>query len=154
MTSGLPQVCKLGLWVSKGTLSEKHLAPKILMTFNQCGHQLTQRLGWAVPAYHKREGATPHPEAYKHSLQYVGRPDGCLGVRVGMWNLGSLSGKGGQVCEKLIKRMNDARCLQEVRWRGHGARLIRTKGRTYKLWWHGKGDGVGGEGAMVKEELK
>ena len=23
----------------------------------------------------------------------------------------------------------------------------------YKLWWYGKGDGVGGVGVMVKEEL-
>ena len=28
------------------------------------------------------------------------------------------------------------------------------KGRGYKLWWSGKGDGVGGVGAMVKEELR
>ena len=26
-------------------------------------------------------------------------------------------------------------------------------GKRYKLWWSGKGDGVGGLGAMVKEEL-
>ena len=27
------------------------------------------------------------------------------------------------------------------------------KGRRYKLWWSGKGNGVGGVGAMVKEKL-
>ena len=27
------------------------------------------------------------------------------------------------------------------------------KGRRYKLWWSGKGDGGGGVGAMAKEEL-
>ena len=27
------------------------------------------------------------------------------------------------------------------------------EGRRYKLWWSGKGDGVGGVGVMVKEEL-
>ena len=44
-------------------------------------------------------------------------------------------------------------CLQEVRWRGQGAKILGMKGRRYKLWWSGKGDGVGGVGAMVKEEL-
>ena len=44
-------------------------------------------------------------------------------------------------------------CLQEVRWRGQGARMLEMKGRRYKLWWSVKGDGVGGVGVMVKEEL-
>ena len=30
-----------------------------------------------------------------------------FGVRVGTWNLGSLSGNGGEVCEELRKRMID-----------------------------------------------
>ena len=38
-------------------------------------------------------------------------------------------------------------CLQEVRWRGLGARMLGLKKR-YKLWWSGKGDG---DVAMVKE---
>ena len=44
-------------------------------------------------------------------------------------------------------------CLQEVRWRGQGSRKMGMKGRRYKLWWCGKGDGIGGVGVMVKEEL-
>ena len=48
------------------------------------------------PAYHKKEGATLHPGACKFSLQCDGRPHERFGVRVGMWNLGILSGKGGK----------------------------------------------------------
>ena len=40
-------------------------------------------------------------------------------------------------------------CLHEVRWRGQGARVLGMKGTRYKLWWSGKGDGVG---VIVKEE--
>ena len=47
----------------------------------------------------------------------------------------SLSGKGGEVCEELRKRMIDVCCLQEVRWRGQGARMLGMKGGRYKLWW-------------------
>ena len=49
--------------------------------------------------------------------------------------------------------MIDLCCLQGVRWRGQSARVLRMKRRKYKLWWPGKGDGVGGVGDMVKDEL-
>ena len=49
--------------------------------------------------------------------------------------------------------MIDVCCLQEVRWRGQGARMLGMKGRRYRLWWSGKGDGVGDVGVMVNEEL-
>ena len=70
-----------------------------------------------------------------------------------MWNSGSLSGKRGDVCEELRKRMADVCCLQEVRWRGHGDIMMGMKGRRYKPSWSGKEDGVGGVGVMLKEEL-
>ena len=67
--------------------------------------------------------------------------------------LGSLSGNGGEVSEELRKRMIDVCCLHEVRWRGLAVRMMGMKGRRYKLWWSGKGDGVGcvsnGEGGAV-----
>ena len=49
--------------------------------------------------------------------------------------------------------MIDVCYLQEVRWRGQSARMLRMKGKRHKLWWSGKGDGVGGVGVMMKEEL-
>ena len=61
--------------------------------------------------------------------------------------------RGVKVFEELRKRMIDVRCLQEVRWGGQSVRMLGMKGRIYKLWWSGKGDGVGCVGVMVKEEL-
>ena len=58
-----------------------------------------------------------------HSLQYDRRPDGHIGVRVRMRNLGSLSGKGGKNCEEQ-RRMIDMCCLYEVRSKGQGIRLL------------------------------
>ena len=57
------------------------------------------------------------------------------------------------MCEELKKRKVDVCCLQEVRWRGEGARFFGVKGRRYKLWWSGSGDKTGGEGILIKEEL-
>ena len=61
--------------------------------------------------------------------------------------------RGLEVSEELRKRMIDVRRLQEVRWRGQGAWMLGMKGRRHKLLWSGKGDGVGGVGGLVKEEL-
>ena len=72
-----------------------------------------------------------------------------LGVRFGSWNVGSISGGGTEVCEKLRKRKVDVCRLQEVRWRGEGARFIGVKGRRYKLWWCGNDDETGGVGIVV-----
>ena len=94
------------------------------MAVNYCGHQLARRLGLPAPAYRQKEFATPHPGVHNYSLQCDGRPDGLFGVWVGTWNLGSLSGKGGDVCEDLRRRMINVCCLQEVRWRGQCARML------------------------------
>ena len=61
--------------------------------------------------------------------------------------------RGTEVCEKLRKRQVDACYLQEVRWKGEGARFFGVKGRRYKLWWCGDDDKTGGVGIFVKEEL-
>ena len=55
--------------------------------------------------------------------------------------------------EKEREGERDMCCLQEMRWRGQGAGMLGMKGRRCMLWWSGKGDGVGGVGVMVKEEL-
>ena len=63
-------------------LPVKNVVKKILefMAVNYCGRQLTRRFGWVSPAYHKKEGATPHPGVCKFSLQYDGGPDERYGV--------------------------------------------------------------------------
>ena len=43
--------------------------------------------------------------------------------------------------------------LQEVRWRGHGARFVGIRGRRYKQWWYENNHGIGGVGILVKEKL-
>ena len=40
----------------------------------------------------------------KNCLQNDGKPDNWLGVRVGTWNVGSMRGRGTEVCEELRKR--------------------------------------------------
>ena len=119
------------------------------------GHQPARRLGWVAPTPLKYKGAKPHSGSRKRRLHYdePKQPEERLGVRMASWNVGSLCGKGTEVCEELRKRKVDVCCLQEVRWRGQGARFMGVKGRRYKLWWSGNEDGTGGVGVLVKEEL-
>ena len=76
-----------------------------------------------------------------------------IGVGFGSWNVGSICGRGTEVCKELRKRKVDVCCLQEVKWRGEGACFFGVKGRRYKLWWCGNDDKIGGVGILVKEEL-
>ena len=57
-------------------------------------------------------------------------------IRLGTLNIGTLNGKGWlEFCDELSKKNVGLCCLQEVRWRGCGARLIGLQGMRYKLWW-------------------
>ena len=71
-----------------------------MMAAKKHGYQPARRLGWAALAYHKQEGATPHPGPRKHCLQNDGKPDERFGVRLGTWNIGSMSGRGTEMCEE------------------------------------------------------
>ena len=98
-----------------------------MVAVNYGGRQLAGRLGWVAPVYHKKACASPHPGVCMFSLEHNRRPDGRFGTR----NLISHNGKWGEVCGELRKRVIDVRCLQEVRWTGHGARILGMKGRRY-----------------------
>nr|XP_006813171.1 PREDICTED: uncharacterized protein LOC102806937 [Saccoglossus kowalevskii] len=118
------------------------------------GHQPAQRLGWAAPAYQKKDGANNHPGPRRRRLHHDGvKPDRRFRVRVGSWNVGSMRGKGVEICEELRNRRVDVCCVQEMSWRGEGARMMGVEGRRYKLWWKGNNDELGGVGVLVKEEL-
>ena len=82
MTSGLPQVSKYRLGVSKGMLPVMHLAQGILMVINYCGCQISRKLGWAAHACHEKDGATPYSGLCRFNLQYDGRPYGRIVVRL------------------------------------------------------------------------
>ena len=63
------------------------------------------------------ERGSHDPELCKHCLQNDGKPDKLLRVRVGTWNVESMSGRDTEVCEELRKRMMDVCCLKKLRWR-------------------------------------
>ena len=74
-------------------LQVKHLILQIIMAVDYCGRHPARRLRSAARAYLKKQGATPHPGAHKHTLQYDWKPDQCFLVLFGTWSIGSLSRK-------------------------------------------------------------
>ena len=67
----------------------------------------------------------------------------------GTWNIGTLKGRSGEVCEVLCRRKVKDCCIQEVRWKDEGSRAL----QGYKLIWKGKSEGTAGVGVLVASEL-
>ena len=59
-------------------------------------------------------------------------PDVQFGIQFSTWNVGSISGKWGEISETLKRRCVDICYLQEVRWKGQGAKMI---GNGFKFLW-------------------
>ena len=71
-----------------------------------------------------------------------------------MYNLESsfqhgMSGKWGEIYETLKRRCVDIQCLQEVRWKGQGAKMF---GNDFKFLWNG-GYKANGVGVIVANQL-
>ena len=84
----------------------------------------SQPKGWGGPHLPTTNRKVQPLTLGKYCLQNDGKPDEWFGVRVGTWNVGSMSRR-----EELGKRRMDVCCLQEVRWRGQGAEFMGVKGR-------------------------
>ena len=67
----------------------------------------------------------------------------------GTWNIGTLKGRSGEVCEVLCRRKVKVCCIQEIRWKGEGSRAL----QGYKLIWKGNSEGTAGVGVLVASEL-
>jgi hypothetical protein len=74
----------------------------------------------------------------------IRRKRGGVNLRVGSANVGSMSGRGGEVVEMMGRRRLDFCALQETRWKGSGTQVM----GGYKFFWQG-GRGGAGVGLMV-----
>ncbi|XP_019237909.1 PREDICTED: craniofacial development protein 2-like [Nicotiana attenuata] len=71
-------------------------------------------------------------------------------LRIGSWNIGTLSGKFLELAKILQKRRVNIACVQETRWVGSKAR----DADGYKLWFSGVVKGKNGVGILVDRELR
>ncbi|ESO00489.1 hypothetical protein HELRODRAFT_175926 [Helobdella robusta] len=74
-------------------------------------------------------------------------------VRLGTFNVGSLTGHSMKIAEMLERRRIDICCLQETRWKSNGVCHVNSDKEKYKLFWNGQKTAKNGVGIFVREPL-
>nr|XP_016483521.1 PREDICTED: uncharacterized protein LOC107804194 [Nicotiana tabacum] len=75
---------------------------------------------------------------------------GAYRLRIGSWNIGTLTGKSIELAKILQKRKVSIACVQETRWAGSKA----GNADGYKLWYSGGVKGKNGAGILVDKDLR
>ena len=70
-------------------------------------------------------------------------------VKVGTLNVDTMTGKGRELADMMLKRKVDILCVQETKWKGSKARNI---GDGCKIFYHGEDGRRNGVGVILSEE--
>jgi exonuclease III len=73
-------------------------------------------------------------------------------VRVGTWNVGSLTGKLREVVNTMIRQLVNIPCVQEMKWKWQKAKEGEDTG--FKLWYIGNTSTKNGVGIVLNKSLK
>ena len=68
------------------------------------------------------------------------------------WNAGTIRGQSNELVEVMSNGEVYICGLQERRWRGASARLVKEKDSIFKLFWVGNGKGMGGVENLLAEK--
>ena len=72
-------------------------------------------------------------------------------IKLATLNVGSMTGRSGEVVHLMARKNLQVLCVQETKWRGSKAREI---GAGYKLYYHGEDGTKNGVGIVLCEDLK
>ncbi|XP_048483178.1 craniofacial development protein 2-like [Plutella xylostella] len=72
-------------------------------------------------------------------------------LRIGSWNVGTMTGRGAELANILQKRRINIACLQETKWKGTKARELSD---GYKFFYCGKDGKRNGVGIVLDKDLK
>ena len=70
-------------------------------------------------------------------------------AKIGLSNVGTMTGIGREVAHRMERRRVDALCVQETRWKGAKARCI---SEGYKMWYCGSGNKRNGVEIVLKND--
>ena len=73
-------------------------------------------------------------------------------IRLGSWNVGSLTGKLRELVDTAIRRRVNILCVQETKWMGQKAKEVENTG--FKLWYTGTERNRNGVGILIDKSLK
>ena len=119
------------------------------MVLTMCGGGTPQSTSQvlSVPANVRKKALNAGRKIECTCARMMGKfPDVQFGIRFSTWNVGSMLRKWGEISETLKRRCVDICCVQEVRWKGEGARMI---GNGFKFLWSGSSKAVNGVGVIV-----
>ena len=100
-----------------------------------------------------RDNDGEQPDAVPRVLnvgKHIGPEDN---LRMGTWNVGSMSRRSGEIVDVMMRRKIELCCLQETRWKGGSAKWMGKAGSRFKFFWKGSDVAVGGIGIMMCESL-
>ena len=72
-------------------------------------------------------------------------------IRIGNWNIGSLTGKGRELVDVMQRRNIKILCIQETKWKGNSARKI---GEGYKVYYAGESTKKNGVGIILHPDVQ
>ena len=73
-------------------------------------------------------------------------------IRIGRWNVGSLTGRLRELVDAAIRRRVNILCVQETKWKGQKAKKVEDTG--FKLWYTGATSGRNGVSILIDRSLK
>jgi exonuclease III len=73
-------------------------------------------------------------------------------IRLGSWNVGSLTDKLRELVDTTIKRRVDILCIQEIKWTSQKAKEMENTG--FKLWYTRKERSRNSIGILIDKSLK
>ena len=73
-------------------------------------------------------------------------------MRIGSWNIGSLTGKLLELVDTMERRKIHIACIQETKWKGERCKEVGNTG--HKLWYTGKDSNKNGVGIIIDKTLK
>jgi hypothetical protein len=106
-------------------------------------------------ALHRRSGVVKNEQGSSHLTRRMRRVRKLVEpsrVRVGTWNVGSLTGKLQEVVDTMIRRHVNILYVQEMKWKGQTSNEVEDTG--FKLWYTGNMSTKNGVGIVLNKSLK
>jgi hypothetical protein len=106
-------------------------------------------------ALHQRLYVVSNEQGSSHLTRRVRGTRKLIGesrIRLGSWNVGSLTGKLRELVDTTIRRRVNILCVQETKWIGQKAKEVENT--SFKLWYTGKEQSRNGVGILIDKSLK
>ena len=106
-------------------------------------------------ALHQCSGVVKNEQGSSHLTRRVRRVRKLVEptrIRLGSWNVGSLTGKLRELVDTATRRRVNILCFQETKWKGQKTKEVDNTG--FNLWYTGTVANKNGVGVLIDKSLK